>query len=331
MSSTITAPAPWITSTQQCTLETCPLSMAHNTYLPNLAGNALYVAIFSFFIFIQLIIGVRMRTWSFMITTICGLILEVLGYAARIKERDNPFIDKWFTMSIVCLTIAPAFLSAAIYLSLARIVGVYTTRISRLKQRSYSLLFVACDIISLLLQAAGGAMTTSADASTIETGKNILIAGLAFQVASLTLYLGICGDLAWRVWRVSRGGRRAQSSSLEMPLTTDHTEIPQSMGRNAIFFDADFASIRAARAWAAFLFLQGLATICIYVRCVFRVAELSGGFDSRLANDEVAFMVLEGAMISIAVIALSSWGHPGMGFQGRWAELDYPMFFAKRV
>ncbi|KAL2836708.1 sphingoid long-chain base transporter [Aspergillus pseudodeflectus] len=318
MASRVTAPAPWITNSQQCTLDTCPISLAHTTYLPNLAGNAFYMALFALLILIQLVIGIRTRTWSFMGSTICGLILEVLGYAARIKMRSNPFIDRWFTMYIVCLTIAPAFLSAAIYVPLARIVAVYTTSVSRIKQRNYSIIFVACDIVSLLLQAAGGAITTSDEASTIQAGIKIMLAGLAAQVASLTLYLGICLDLAWRIYRLSFRTKGTASPG------TDSVE------NNGFALHPDFAGLRASRSWGSFLVLQGLATICIYVRSVFRVAELSGGFDSHLANDEVTFMGLEGAMISLAAIALSTWGHPGIGFQGRWSELDYAMFSRTR-
>ncbi|KAL4746280.1 hypothetical protein BDW72DRAFT_210539 [Aspergillus terricola var. indicus] len=317
MASAVTAAAPWTTSSQQCTVQTCPLSLAHTSYLPNLSGNGFYVALFALLLPVQLIMGIRTRTWSFMTGMVCGLLLEVLGYAARIKMRGNPFIDRWFTMYMVCLTVAPAFLSAAIYVSLARIVAVYTKRVSRIKQRSYSLIFVACDIVSLLLQAAGGAITTSSDSSTVQAGINIMIAGLASQVASLTLYLAICVDLAWRIYRLS-----FQSERLE-PTATDSSQDPFA---NRVVLSPDSAGIRASKTWVAFLMFQGLATVCIYIRSVFRVAELSGGFDSHLANDQVAFMVLEGAMISVAAITLSAWGHPGIGFQGRWSDLNYPMF-----
>ncbi|KAJ5593842.1 RTA1 domain protein [Penicillium hispanicum] len=320
---TVTAPAPWITSSQQCTLETCPLSYAHIRYLPNLAGNAFFVAIFALLIPVQLWIGVRARTWGFMFGTICGLILEVLGYVARLKMRDNPFIDQWFTMYMVCLTIAPAFLSGAIYVSLARIVGVYTTEISRMKQRSYSLIFVACDIISLLLQAAGGAITTSNNNSTVQAGINTMIAGLSTQVASLTLYLVICFDFGWRVYRL-----RGQYLGVEECQLTSKRGLSQSFsnGQRSPALNPQLTGLRESKAWKVFLVLQGLATVCIYIRSVFRVAELSGGFDSHLANDQTTFMVLEGAMISIATIALSTWGHPGIGFQGEWEALNYPMF-----
>lgn len=97
---TVTAPAPWITSSQQCTLETCPLSYAHITYLPNLGGNAFYIALFALFIPVQLYLGIRHRTWGYLFGAICGLILEVLGYIARIYMRHNPFIDRWFIMFV---------------------------------------------------------------------------------------------------------------------------------------------------------------------------------------------------------------------------------------
>lgn len=62
-----------------------------------------------------------------------------------------------------------------------------------------------------------------------------------------------------------------------------------------------------------------LATITIFIRSVFRVAELKGGFHSKLANDEVEFMVLEGAMIVLATSAMTVM-HPGFCFGGLWTQ-----------
>ena len=60
-----------------------------------------------------------------------------------------------------------------------------------------------------------------------------------------------------------------------------------------------------------------LATVTIFVRSVFRVAELQGGFHSSLANNEVVFMILEGAMLTIALLCLTIL-HPGICFNGQW-------------
>jgi hypothetical protein len=65
--------------------------------------------------------------------------------------------------------------------------------------------------------------------------------------------------------------------------------------------------------------LSGLTTavLTILIRSSFRVAELQGGFDSKLANDEIALMILEGAMVSIACICLTGL-HPALLVGKNW-------------
>ncbi len=123
------------------------------------------------------------------------------------------------------MTIGPAFLSAAIYLSLARIVVVYGESFSRLKPRTYSILFISFDFLALLLQAAGGAIAATADAgsSSQDTGVNIMIAGLAMQVFSLLLFMGLCLDFAW------------------------------AARKNHALWNPTYSSLRANKIWKAFL------------------------------------------------------------------------------
>ena len=40
-----------------------------------------------------------------------------------------------------------------------------------------------------------------------------------------------------------------------------------------------------------------IATGFIFIRSVYRVAELEGGFDGKIAKDEPAFMIFEGPML----------------------------------
>jgi hypothetical protein len=54
------------------------------------------------------------------------------------------------------------------------------------------------------------------------------------------------------------------------------------------------------------------------------VAELSQGFDSKIAKSETAFLILEGTMILVACLCLTIY-HPGIAFQGRWADADFSM------
>ena len=151
-----------------CNLTVCDLSLAQVEYIPSIGGNSLYIAIFAICLALQIYFGIRYKTWGYMTATISGFALEIIGYAGRIMLWQNPFDNNAFLIYIVCLTIGPAFLSAAIYLCLARIVIVYGEGLSRFYPRTYTLLFCTCDFIALVLQAVGGAITSTAtDHSTV--------------------------------------------------------------------------------------------------------------------------------------------------------------------
>jgi hypothetical protein len=64
------------------------------------------------------------------------------------------------------------------------------------------------------------------------------------------------------------------------------------------------------------------AMIFIFIRSCFRVVELSGGFGSALANNQITFMVLESAMIVSACLCLTLI-HPGKAFEGGWKDAEY--------
>lgn len=93
-------------------------------------------------------------------------------------------------------------MTASIYLCLARIVVMYGEGASRIKPRTYTLVFISCDFLSLVLQGGGGGLTATAnDMSGKQTGINIMIAGLIFQVVSLTFFMLLCTDFAFRLRR----------------------------------------------------------------------------------------------------------------------------------
>jgi hypothetical protein len=81
-----------------CTLSTCSLLQAHYQYIPTLAGNALYIGIFALLLLVQIFFGIRYRTWGFLAGMIGGLILEIIGYTARVQMHFNPFTSNPFLM-----------------------------------------------------------------------------------------------------------------------------------------------------------------------------------------------------------------------------------------
>jgi hypothetical protein len=67
-------------------------------YLPTLPGNAVYAAAFGLLLLAQIGLGIKYQTWGFMVGMICGLVLEVVGYAGRIMLHGNPFDFNKFIM-----------------------------------------------------------------------------------------------------------------------------------------------------------------------------------------------------------------------------------------
>ena len=187
-------------------------------------------------------------------------------------------------MNIVCLSIGPAFYAAGIYFCIERIVLTFGVSNSRIAAKTYPRFFIPCDIIALTLQAAGGGMSASApsdDPDFLQLGTDIMIAGLAFQVVVMFVFIVLAGDFAYRTYRnVKRNGR-------------------------ANTLDPRHDALRRSFAFRGFIVALMLATILIFTRCVFRVAELSEGWDGELAKDEPLFYGLESTPVVVAVLLLN--------------------------
>lgn len=279
---------PWL-----CTLSTCPKDYATIQYVPNLAGNAFYLAWFAVLALMQVGLGIHYHTWTYMTAMLGGSVLEMLGYIARVAMHNNIFNFNWFLMYLICLTIAPCFFTAAIYLNFSRIVLLHGQTLAHFKPRTYTYVFIACDVVALVLQAAGGALAdTAAEGGSGQMGIDIMIAGLASQVTSLFAFAILCADFAWRVQKNS-----------ERSFTRSH-EALRNMGSSVGRLEVLICGL-------------AISTLAIFIRSCFRVAELHGGFGGRLANQEVTFMLLEGAMVAIAALALTV-AHPGFVFKRFW-------------
>lgn len=145
-----------------CHLNTCDVEeWGYVRYQPNISGNVLFLAIIDILAICQLALGIYYKTGLMAVSMLLGLATETLGYIARILLHYDPFSRAYFLWYLICLTIGPVFIAAAIYLSLGRIVVVYGEDISRIKPRTYTVFFMGCDIISLCVQAVGGGIAAS--------------------------------------------------------------------------------------------------------------------------------------------------------------------------
>ncbi|KAI5242317.1 putative RTA1 domain protein [Aureobasidium subglaciale] len=274
-----------------CTLQTCCFEQGFLDYPPNLGVSVAYLTIFAIFMILQLGIAIFYKIWAFGFAMFGGLVLEIIGYTGRILIRSNPFDMNIFLAYFIPLGLGPAFLTAAIYITLGHVVIVFGEQYSRLKPKTYSLVFVCIDLFSLCIQAVGGALTATADNPTDrQNGTNVLIAGLTLQAVSLATFILLGADF---LLKVKKGNREDRNSN--------------------------FDNFRAKKSFSWFQIALPIAALVIMIRCIYRVIELCQGFGGKLANEEVPFDILEGPMIIIASICLTVF-HPGFVFRGGYWE-----------
>ena len=270
-----------------CTFDTCPISRSIFRYQPNLAMAVVPLVLFGLLTVGHAISGWRYKTWTYTISILIGLSLELAGYVGRILAHYNPFLMSYYLLQIVVLTCAPVLFCAAIYICLGRIVVICGPEQSRLRPAWYTPIFLTCDVTSLALQGVGGALTSTAnDAEGRQRGINIMLGGLSFQVATIAIFGFLFVEFLWR-----------------------------THASHKVSTDLQNASLAQSKRWTAFLWSLGSATILILIRSIYRVAEMAGGYDGKLMKDENTFLVFEGILIVIAVLLLLVF-HPGAVMDG---------------
>ncbi|KAL6242054.1 hypothetical protein RBB50_010966 [Rhinocladiella similis] len=263
----------------------CPLKNTIYGYYPSIGANCFFVAFFFMAGALQLYSGIRYKTWTYLLAMFVGCVDQGIGYIGRVMLNNNPFSTVGFQIQICCLILGPAFNSAAIYLVLKHITLCFGPEYSRLRPKWYTWIFITGDLISLIVQAVGGgiAATSMDDESLQEVGDNIMMAGICFQVVTLSFFA--VASLTYIAARY-----RAPA-----PLPAEARMFLQSTKFR--FFAAGLV----------------VAFTCIFIRCVYRIVEMAGGWGNPIMQSEIPFIVLDGTMVAIATIAQTIL-HPGWCF-----------------
>lgn len=156
-----------------------------------------------------------------------------------------------------------------------------------LSPKLYLWIFCTCDVISLFVQAAGGGIASSESNAKGQTavGTNIMVAGIVFQLFSITIFVVCAMDVFRRVNRLGLLG--LATKGLLRPL----------------------------------LGAMALSVVCIYIRSIYRTIELSQGWTGYLITHQSYFIGLDGVMMVIAV-GVFNICHPGWMLP---SEIDFSL------
>ena len=245
-----------------------------SSYVPSLALGVLAVVIFAVALGFHLWLLIRRRTWYFS-TVIVGLLMEIIGNIFRIlASQKNPYAVSYFVAQYFCIVVAPVFFSAAIYTIISAMIRVVGTKYAPLSPKLLLWIFIVCDVIATVIQVAGAGLVGKAYSDQKDPDTPNHI---------------LLAGLAFQVFSFA---------VFILCFGLFVSKARKVMTRELKVFSAAVM----------------VATLAVYLRTCFRLAETAEGLLEYLSTHEVFFGCLEFLPIVVAVYLLI-WWHPG-----RWLE-----------
>ncbi|KAA1471517.1 RTA1-domain-containing protein [Dentipellis sp. KUC8613] len=233
--------------------------------------------------------AVYYRLWWIFPTAVLSGVMEIAGWSARLWSSRNPLNSNAFTMQITLTIIGPTPLLASNFVIFGRIVRQIGLHYSRFGSRFYTIFFTCCDVVALVVQAAGGGLASGNDTpqSQVNIGTHVMQGGIFFQLVVIVIYLCFATEVFWRYW----------------------THKPVRQADNG-WEDNQVMSSKAEKRLE--LMVGGLAFmgILLVIRSIYRAIELTDGWNGRIISTQVYFNVLDGGMVTLAFFTLNFF-HPG--------------------
>jgi len=206
---------------------------------------------------------------------IIGGLFEAVGYAARVRNADDPTALNPFIIQTLLILLGPALMAATVYMILGRIINLTSGERYALIRRTWlTKIFVLGDVLSFLVTAGGASMLSNTNGTPKEVadrqklGSNILLVGLFIQIVFFGLFMIVA-------------------------------VLFQVRGRE------HFQRLPPQLLWKKHMYTLYAVSLCILVRSLFRVVEYIQGVDGFLFQHEVFPYVFDATLIFIAVAAMN--------------------------
>ncbi|GAB7366757.1 hypothetical protein MBLNU230_g0711t2 [Neophaeotheca triangularis] len=237
-------------------------------YDPSLPAAVIFVILFFLTTALQTYQFIRTRTW-FLIPFWIGGLFETVGYIGRaISSQETPdwTLGPYIIQSILLL-VAPALFAASVYMTLGRICLMVEGDHALLVRRKWTTkFFVAGDVISFLMQAAGGGLMSQAENA--DMGSNIVVAGLFVQIVFFGGFV-----ITSTIFHV-RLNRKPTNKSMTTP-------------------------------WKKHMLGMYIISILIFVRSIVRVVEFIQGFDGYIISREWYLYIFDALVMWIAMVVMN--------------------------
>ncbi|WYZ39391.1 hypothetical protein EsH8_III_001305 [Colletotrichum jinshuiense] len=267
-------------------------------YDPSMAAAIIFIVLFFGITAFHTYQVIRTKTWFF-IPFVLGGFCQWIGYIGRaVSSTESPnWTVKPYIVQTLLLLVAPALYAASIYMILGRIILLTDGEVHSVIRRKWlTKLFVFGDVMSFILQGAGGGIMASGTLEALEKGEHIVIGGLVVQIIFFSLF--------------------ATTAAIF------HKRLSRFPTRKVL---------QAVIQWQTYLHVLYAASALILVRSVFRLIEYAQGNDGYLISHEVFLYVFD-AVLMFATMCVFAWKHPSSinsllkeGQEGTGSSSNYGM------
>ncbi|KAK4097356.1 hypothetical protein N658DRAFT_434157 [Parathielavia hyrcaniae] len=226
---------------------------------------------------------------------VMGALWEFVCFALRTLGAFDQQDGGLVVGSTLLFLLAPLWINAFVYMVVARLVHFLlpppSQRIFGLSPRWLAKVFVAADVASFFIQAAGGGMLANQDGGdTVETGRRVYMAGIGVQLLFVVIFVVVTAVFHVRLERLLKVGL------LE-------ARCDPALARHLV--------------WSVFAVIA-----LIVVRIVFRFVEFSGGVSASnpILVNEAYQLGLDALPMLIALLIMNAV-HPGKVLTGPESSL----------
>ncbi|KAJ7480667.1 RTA1 like protein-domain-containing protein [Mycena latifolia] len=202
------------------------------------------------------------------------------GFAMRLVFAGSPHSVGLYIVMDLLILLSPCAYLATDYMILARLTTTFDDEVAQscllIRRERITKLFVLSDVVTFILQASGGAQSTSTSASAANTGKSTTMVGLVLQLLSFGLFTVVLGLFGHRL--------RTRFPEVWCPPLKSTSKPFTPWGTHAV------------DDWRI-LYLDAL----LHIRSFFRIAEFAGGFDGYIATHEFFFYLFDALPLWLAM------------------------------